>query len=234
MTPIIQFFASNEFGRDFVIGDLHGCIDEFEALLDRISFQEEVDRMFSVGDLIDRGPDSMACLRLLREPWFHATKGNHEDMMIECVRTRDPRDARNWLHNGGDWGFDEAEMGNPEFFDLVNLASKLPLTIIVETRQLGRFGICHAEPPSAWTEDAISKTKEAVIWGRTKINAWRTLAKAPGIDFSVHGHTITDSLKVRDDLNAFWIDLGCYLTGRLCALQIAGDGINWPEKYIVE
>ena len=85
MSDLLHHFDINELGRDFVVGDLHGCIDHFERLLDQIEFDAEKDRMFSVGDLVDRGPDSMACLRLLKEPWFHAVLGNHEDMMLDAV-----------------------------------------------------------------------------------------------------------------------------------------------------
>ena len=50
-----KHYKLNTEGRDFVIGDLHGCYDEFLAVLADISFDTKIDRMFSVGDLIDRG-----------------------------------------------------------------------------------------------------------------------------------------------------------------------------------
>src|SRR3546814_7017992 len=83
MRALHQRMPANTVGRDFIVGDMHGCLDLFQAQLDRIGFDPTKDRIFSVGDLADRGPDSMGCLRLLREPWFHAVRGNHEDMLLD-------------------------------------------------------------------------------------------------------------------------------------------------------
>lgn len=83
MATLHQRLPTNTKGRDFIVGDLHGCLDLLQTELTRIGFDPAADRLFSVGDLIDRGPDSMGCLRLLREPWFFAVRGNHEDMLID-------------------------------------------------------------------------------------------------------------------------------------------------------
>jgi serine/threonine protein phosphatase 1 len=77
MSPRIQRIAANSRGRDFVIGDLHGCLDQLQLKLALVSFApERGDRLFAVGDLVDRGPDSLGCLNLLREPWFFSVLGN--------------------------------------------------------------------------------------------------------------------------------------------------------------
>ena len=57
---------------------------------------------------------------------------------------------------------------------------------------------------------------------------------AEGAAFSAHGHCVVDDVLFKDDFKAFWIDLGCYATGRLCALQIAGHEDLWPRPFIVE
>lgn len=89
-------------GRDFVIGDLHGSGDCLIQLLDGIKFDTSVDRLISVGDLVDRGGDSLQCLQLLTEPWFHAVMGNHEQLMLEAFRGG--RLGQYWFQNGGFWG----------------------------------------------------------------------------------------------------------------------------------
>src|SRR3546814_10866998 len=83
MANVHRHLAANKVGSDFIVGDLHGCLDLLQVELDRVGFDRAKDRLFSVGDLIDRGPDSMGCLRLLREPWFFAARGNHEDMLLD-------------------------------------------------------------------------------------------------------------------------------------------------------
>jgi serine/threonine protein phosphatase 1 len=233
MTDFLRRFENNTLGRDFVVGDLHGCIDAFEIMLSKIDFDITRDRMFSVGDLIDRGEDSLACLRLLREPWFHAVRGNHEDMMLEAIGDNSKGGVENWIYNGGDWGIECFEEDDPEFFELVGLVEELPLAITVQTPSLGVIGISHAEPPTEWSEPCVEAEAQKLLWSRKKIDAPGSNLKQVGVDFSVHGHTVTSSITVRDEINAFWIDLGCYVTQRLCSLQITDDDLTWPTEHIV-
>jgi len=233
MSRLLQYIEHNEVGRDFVVGDLHGCIDEFEQLFEKIEFDPTHDRMFSVGDLVDRGPDSMACLRLLKEPWFFSVMGNHEDMMLDAVSSNFTHGVALWINNGGDWGVERYEASDPEFFGLVDLVDTLPLGFIIKSHELGNIGVCHAEPPSGWTEECFEKEYQSVIWGRKKIYLPEGQLKKCGVDFSIHGHTINKTIAVRDDIKAFWIDLGCYCVGSLCALQISGADITWPSEHII-
>ncbi len=46
-------FSRNEIGRDFAVGDIHGCFEHLSRSLKAIDFDEGVDRLFSVGDLVD-------------------------------------------------------------------------------------------------------------------------------------------------------------------------------------
>ncbi len=92
-------------GRDFVVGDLHGHRGLLERELDRIGFDTRRDRLLSVGDLIDRGPDSMDTLRLLDEPWFHAVLGNHELMLLNYLDFYGSRmhSRKAYAAGGGRW-----------------------------------------------------------------------------------------------------------------------------------
>ena len=83
----IKTLPPNVDGRDFVIGDLHGCYDEVEQLLSFVNFNTTFDRLFSTGDLIDRGPKSIECLSLLRKPWFYAILGNHEELALNKIKS---------------------------------------------------------------------------------------------------------------------------------------------------
>ncbi|WP_350339245.1 metallophosphoesterase [Zhongshania sp. BJYM1] len=57
-------------GKDFFVGDLHGYYKDLIVKLDHIGFDRCCDRLFCVGDLGDRGPQSLECLRLIHDPWF--------------------------------------------------------------------------------------------------------------------------------------------------------------------
>ncbi|MBU2773296.1 hypothetical protein HMI48_05070 [Acidithiobacillus ferrooxidans] len=80
--PLAIHHASNPEGRDFVVGDLHGCRAMLDTLLAHARFDLAKDRLFSVGDLVDRGPDSIGCLELLRESWFFPVLRNHDAMLL--------------------------------------------------------------------------------------------------------------------------------------------------------
>lgn len=150
MTTFHQRLPANTTGRDFIVGDMHGCLDLFQAQLDRIGFDPTKDRIFSVGDLADRGPDSMGCLRLLREPWFHAVRGNHEDMLLDYVYSAAPPYGYNeapalFFHNGGRWALDLSESEQAELRgDLLRRLAKLPYVMTVGEGQT-QFHVAHAE-----------------------------------------------------------------------------------------
>ena len=52
-------------GTDWVVGDVHGCFETLRQALAAIDFEQGRDRLFSVGDLIDRGPNSIEALEWL-------------------------------------------------------------------------------------------------------------------------------------------------------------------------
>jgi hypothetical protein len=72
--------------QTLVIGDIHGCYDEFQDLLDRAGLSED-DSIVSVGDCVDRGPDTPAVLRFFREiPNALLIMGNHERKHVRASR----------------------------------------------------------------------------------------------------------------------------------------------------
>lgn len=73
--------------RTIVIGDIHGCIEEFENLLNKISYNPNKDRVILSGDLIDRGPDSLAVVRKAREMNLECVMGNHEYKFLKWYNT---------------------------------------------------------------------------------------------------------------------------------------------------
>jgi serine/threonine protein phosphatase 1 len=88
--------------RIFVVGDIHGHLATFKALLHRLRLKPE-DRVICLGDMIDRGPDSAGLVALLRsDPQLICIKGNHEHMAIQCVRANGTFEAwPPWMQRGG-------------------------------------------------------------------------------------------------------------------------------------
>lgn len=133
-------------GRDFVVGDLHGQYTFLLREMLRVRFNTKTDRLFSVGDLIDRGPESLECLRLLRQPWFHAVLGNHEAMLLTYLRNRhsDAHCAKDFLHNGGRWVDELDPADHAELSALAHLLENLPLVLKVNNEH-GNFNVAHAQ-----------------------------------------------------------------------------------------
>lgn len=65
--PLVRRFDRNPLGRDLIVGDAHGCLTKPRASLDAVGFNLERDRLFSVGDLVDRGPESDRIDKLFRD-----------------------------------------------------------------------------------------------------------------------------------------------------------------------
>ncbi|MDW5375482.1 metallophosphoesterase [Halomonas sp. HP20-15] len=205
MSEILQRFAINRTGTDYIVGDIHGCYGLLQATLARKGFDAAHDRLFCVGDLIDRGPDSRACLELVFEPWFHAVRGNHEELAAKALQSGD---WALWIENGGGWALSE-EPGQLAGL-LEEALSRMPYAIEVALGD-ARVGIVHAEPPGDWLaiERQGHALKQQLTWSRRRI-ATRHEARIAHIDGVVVGHTI---LAEPTNLgNVRYIDLGAFST----------------------
>jgi hypothetical protein len=68
--------------RRLFVGDLHGCCQELELLLKDFAFVAGEDALFSVGDIMGRGPDALGCLQVLHELKAKVVRGNHEAFLL--------------------------------------------------------------------------------------------------------------------------------------------------------
>lgn len=209
----IAYFALNHAGRDYVVGDIHGCFTLLENALRAINFNPDADRLFSVGDLIDRGPESERALEFLRKPWFHAILGNHERLMLEADRGTD--NLLNWLFNGGDWAM---SIDEPTRTALKAAFADLPWALEVETPH-GLIGIVHADVPEhmSWPEFKRAlivgdKTaRETATWGRNRARG-NVTSGVKGISNVICGHSILWDFSTQTVENVILIDTGAYLS----------------------
>lgn len=202
-------FSINESGKDYFVGDIHGQLDELELALDLIEFDREKDRLFAVGDLINRGPNSPGCLDLLTEPWFFSVSGNHELMFIGAMT--DPLMQHQFTHVGGKWLYQESNDKLEEYFELVLALTSLSMTIATPW---GSIGVVHACAPSDWQllanqpSDRASHQKQwhQSIWSFEQGNAAKKgdYTRIKNIDWVVSGHISTK--KSVKSINQVWID----------------------------
>ncbi|MDB5102841.1 MAG: metallophosphoesterase [Fibrobacteres bacterium] len=72
--------------RRLFVGDLHGCLAELDGLLAEFAFRPGKDCLFSVGDVIGKGPDVVGTLRRLRDLDAGVVVGNHDFSLLEAAR----------------------------------------------------------------------------------------------------------------------------------------------------
>ena len=89
--------------RVLAIGDIHGCLGPFNQLLDRVKLTRD-DVVVTLGDYVDRGPDSKGVIDRLIELRTQLNlvclRGNHEQMMVDAIRGG-RSDKMMWLGVGG-------------------------------------------------------------------------------------------------------------------------------------
>ncbi|MFO8027339.1 MAG: metallophosphoesterase [Opitutales bacterium] len=200
--------------RTIAIGDVHGCADEFEELLNALELQPE-DRVIQLGDLVNRGPDSHGVLELVREYKVEAILGNHE---LRLLRSR--RKGGKSLLKGYDHPTIKALTA--EDWDYLGALPKFKYGATDEVVMVhGGF-----MPDRPWrSQDVDTVTKLQVI--DKKGNAAKR-SDAPdakpwadfwaGEPFVVYGHTPRP--KVLERPGSIGIDTGCVYGGHLTAYVV--------------
>jgi serine/threonine protein phosphatase 1 len=219
-------YAANNRGRDFIVGDVHGCFDQLVNALRQVDFNATYDRLFSVGDMIDRGQDSFDCIDLIYEDWFKMVKGNHEELMEGSLLDQSQYHLLGWMQNGGAW---HLKCASSLLMDIATKIRELPLVISVgEGSQ--RFNIAHAEvikPTGATNTDIDNWTflpneVEDILWGRSIANTKSNTAASNRVNVKNNkqfqtealsptyvGHSTVCSKPVRIKQQIF-IDTGCH------------------------
>ncbi|MGG0185912.1 metallophosphoesterase family protein [Bacillus rhizoplanae] len=109
--------------RMLVISDIHGELEKFEKLLEKVEYNPKNDQLILLGDYVDRGPNAKEVIEKvmqLKEGGAFALKGNHEDMMIKALTTEEGKFWNHWVkRNGGDqtlhsYGFSESDIAVSE------------------------------------------------------------------------------------------------------------------------
>ncbi|WP_318392904.1 protein-serine/threonine phosphatase [Enterobacter sp.] len=200
----------------WIAGDIHGGWQQLISALRARKFNPYKDLLISVGDLIDRGPQSLECLALLRRAWFRAVRGNHEQMAIDGLTSGD---ISLWLMNGGQWYTRLPDDKKQVAREAIMACDQLPYIIEVNCGETTHI-IAHADYPSpeyAWQK---SVDKQAILWHRGRLNGHFSGKSAviKGADHFWFGHT---PLKHRYDAeNQHYIDTGAVMGGELTLVKI--------------
>lgn len=219
-------FAPNTRGRDFVCGDIHGGWYLVEQALAECAFDEQRDRLFCVGDLVDRGPESARFPEFLDRDWFHAIVGNHEQMALRAVLNGDHEARMVWSMNGGDWIMDISPQHGRA---MVEQLAGLPLAIELQGRGTEPVVLAHAGiHGNDWSRarqtlmdagDAhqVSEPMHTLLWDRSRIQ-YGDDSIIHGARHVFHGHTVLKDVITLG--NRTYLDLGSVMTGRFAILDI--------------
>lgn len=217
-----------------MIGDIHGCLDLYEAMVaaiedDDTSREPKNTQVILLGDLVDRGPDSAGVVALTRN-WQEQRRvrvlaGNHEQMMLDAFKK--PEILRHFLKHGGretvmSYGLSKKQFNSMTLEDLFDalprLISKSERDYIRSFEEYivaGDYMFVHAGiDPLVPIEE---QKRSDLLWIRDRFLSH----EGPLDKVVVHGHTIFN--KVMDCGNRIGIDTGAFRSGVLSALVLEGD-----------
>jgi hypothetical protein len=205
--------------RTIIIGDVHGCRSELEALLDRVAFTSG-DRLVLVGDLVARGPDSLGVLDVARRTGAIVVRGNHEQKLLDW---RGARTA--WMHGEAaakppigrmhrdiarslrpiDWKLLET---SPLFFDMPEHGARVV-----------HAGLVPGVAFEAQSPQTLMRIRTVRVEARGKSTNVLWGAAYAGPPQIVFGHNAAPGLQLHPW--ATGLDTGCVYGGRLTAMVLA-------------
>ena len=197
--------------KTFVVGDIHGCLDQLKALMAQLSLRRN-DELLFIGDYIDRGPDSKGVvdyvleLRKSRPGKVTCLMGNHEWMLLNHLDGSDPV---SWLQNGGAatrasyGGEDQIPYAHLEFFHSLSPLHRTEAYLFVHA------GIRPGVPLEA-------QSTEDMLWIRREFYLYPGRFDPP----IVFGHTPLREVLLQED--RIGIDTGCVYGGKLTCLVLPG------------
>jgi protein phosphatase len=232
----------HEKGPFDVIGDVHGCRDELEQLLDKLGYTIDRDgagrpvsashpsrRAVFVGDLVDRGPDTPGVLRLVMGMVAAGTAfcvpGNHEAKLRNALRGKNVKRS-----HGLDASLEQLEAETEEFRAQVGrFIDDLISHYVLDG---GRLVVAHAGLIERYHGRASGRVREFCLYGQTtgETDEYGLPVRYPwaqeyrGRALVLYGHTPVPEAEWVN--NTLCLDTGCVFGGRLTAL-------NYPERTLV-
>ena len=226
-------------GRDLVVGDVHGEFETLEAMLASLGFRPGRDRLFALGDLVDRGPRSADALAWMETKHIGlSVRGNHEQMLLDRIEAAEiDIDARMpWMTHP--WFARDVERAS--WAQWKAMIRGMPFAATVGTRA-GAVGLVHASPTDRHWEAMLAKLAVGdsdTIWtalastARARNDARRAEQEAvplggciEGVRAVLTGHTIVDEVIATG--NVWHIDTGAgFPNGRLTLARIDTDPIE--------
>jgi bis(5'-nucleosyl)-tetraphosphatase (symmetrical) len=242
------------------VGDIHGCLEEFDELLKLIQYKPSQMRLVSLGDLMDRGPDPVGVVRRVRELGLETVMGNHEEKHLRW-RKHEKKRAENGTPNPMKRMSEVDAAANAALSDQdMSWMRDLPLKIHLgclgtdagdnwwavhagcePTRTLGK-----QHPSQIMRVRYVDESGRAVALGPTLDQPegtvyWATKWRGP--ESIIYGHCVHSLTDVRidifspatpelPDIRCVGIDTGCCFGGHLTACFMKPNGDQMDLDFV--
>lgn len=201
----------------YAIGDLQGCLQPLQALLDKIEFDKTKDSLWFVGDLINRGPQSLETLRFVKSLDPIVSLGNHDLHLLAVAYDTEPKKKYDTLNE---------ILEAPDKIDLIEWLRHRPMLHTNNSHVMTHAGLA-----PAWTVDQARYLAKEV----------EELLQGPEVKFyleNMYGNTpnqwrddLTDVQRFRCIVNYFTRMRYCYQDGSL-ELEFKGRLTDKPKDLV--
>lgn len=242
---------TDEHGPFDIIGDLHGCGDELESLLASLGYQNQTaaktdpvwgDSFYAhpegrkavfVGDLVDRGPRVLDCVRIARNMVQHGSglcvPGNHDMKLLRKLRGKNVKLTHGLAETMQEIDALSDDVRQPLCKQLSEFLDGLVSHYVLDD---GKLVVAHAGMKEAYQGRGSGKVREFALFGETTGETddfglpvrYNWAAEYRGSAMVVYGHTpVPEPEWLNHTVN---VDTGCVFGGKLTALR-------YPEREFV-
>jgi serine/threonine protein phosphatase 1 len=210
--------------RLIAIGDIHGCLAAFTAILEQIAPQSD-DTLVTLGDYVDRGPDSRGVLELLIQLRAKCRLvpllGNHDEIFMDVCEDEDDL-LNDWLCFGGDATLASYKTSQPSKIPAAHLEFVGSCILLYETQR--HFFTHGSYAPKVPLNE---QDPRVMLWGKMRPDP-------PGPHYSgkiaIVGHTAQRDGKILDLGHLKCIDTCCYGEGFLTAMEVNTGQVWQADK----
>ena len=223
----IRRVPRNANGRDFVVGDVHGCFRTLECALAALAFDGSRDRLFGVGDLVERGPHSAEAIDWIEPRFTAVTLGNHDVAAFAWLTDKlegSDKEPHGWFRS----------IPADDYARWMGAFRGMPLAVTIET-QHGDIGVIHAESPHHCWPKALELLESGHGLGIALLGFpddegtphHRHTGAVEGVRALVHGHRPV--VEVERTENRWNIDTGAGIPelNRLSVLELGPELRSW-------